>query len=86
MSERTCHRCDAPLPARSEARGRPRKSCSDYCRNRWRYELRLERENPRPVSRDAAYLQWASKFGDREGAARKVARWQRLREEACRAT
>ena len=76
-----CVNCDAPLPPPSPKGGRPRRFCSTACRHDWRYALKLERENPRPASKDAAYLEWSDVFSHRAKAERRVARWQRLREE-----
>ena len=82
MTETACVNCDAPLPPASPKGGRPRRFCSAACRHDWRYALKLERENPRTAGNDAAYLRHADVFGDREVAERRVARWQRLRDEA----
>lgn len=46
MAERECARCGAPMQATGRA-GRPRKFCSDECKNRMPRERRTDRHRPR---------------------------------------
>jgi len=81
MVAAACVSCDAPLPSPSSKGGRPRRFCSDSCKNRWRYEVRLERENPPQRDEERLYA-WDVEFYRREGADRRAARRRRRQEEA----
>ncbi len=81
----TCTNCDAPLPPPSPKGGRQRRFCSAECKNRWRYEVRLERENSKQRDEERIYM-WDVEFYGREGADRRAARRRRRQDEAHGAT
>ena len=81
MTERTCWRCDDPLPAPSPKGGRPARFCSASCRNSWHYEVAQEREYPTSWE-TLEVSRWEAEFYGREEAERNAARRRRLLEEA----